>query len=72
MSLNSWDQKQTITTLESIATPLHNNVPFPTVTVCPHEENESDNWAYLEKFLDSLNFDGKDITSEKIRHDVTG
>ena len=31
--LNDWDANQTITTLDSIATPIQ-QVQFPTVTVC--------------------------------------
>ena len=61
-SVLEWDSKQTITTLESIATPLYNNVPFPTVTVCPHEDSKPDNWAFVEKFYDLIN-------SEKVRDD---
>ena len=41
-SLIDWNANQTITTLESIATPIQ-KVQFPTVTVCPHEDSSPDN-----------------------------
>ena len=69
-SVLDWDSRQTITTLESIATPLYNNVPFPTVTVCPHEDSEPDNWAFVEKFFDSVEFFEGWGMSEKIRNDI--
>ena len=48
-----WNANETITTLDSIATPIQ-NVQFPTVTVCPHEYASPDNWAFLEKFLNAV------------------
>ena len=50
-----WENNQAITTLESIATPIQ-DVQFPTVTVCPHENTKPDNWSFLEKILNALNF----------------
>ena len=75
-SVLDWDSRQTITTLESIATPLYNNVPFPTVTVCPHEDDEPDNWAFVEKIFDSVEFfeeadkSEKTDKSEKVREEI--
>ena len=65
ISLIDWEDNQTITTLESIATPIQ-NAQFPTVTVCPHENSPPDNWSFLEKFLDAV-----DISkSSAARHSV--
>ena len=50
-----WENNQAITTLESIATPIQ-DVQFPTVTACPHENTKPDNWSFLEKILNALNF----------------
>ena len=38
-SLMEWNNDPTITTLDSIAFPIQ-NVQFPTVTVCPHEQRQ--------------------------------
>ena len=63
-SVVDWDANQTITTLESIATPIQ-KVQFPTVTVCPHEHSSPDNWSFLEKLLNSI-----DLTNPKLRNDI--
>ena len=68
-SLIDWESNQTITTLDSIATPIQ-EVQFPTVTVCPHEESPPDNWSFLEKFLNALTFTGDDAITEDIRSDI--
>ena len=68
-SLNDWESNQTITTLDSIATRIQ-EVQFPTVTVCPHEESPPDNWSFLEKFLNALAFTGEDAISENLRSDI--
>ena len=68
-SLNDWESNQTITTLDSIATPIQ-EVQFPTVTVCPHEESPPDNWSFLEKFLNALAFTGEDAITENLRSDI--
>jgi hypothetical protein len=70
-SLNDWDSNQTITTLDSIATPIQ-EVQFPTVTVCPHEESPPDNWSYLEKFLNALAFTGDGAITGDLRSDIEG
>ena len=66
-SVKDWKQEKTITTLESIATPIQ-KVQFPTVTVCPHEQAQPDNWSFLEKFLNALTLSGPH--SEKVRKDI--
>ena len=63
-SVIDWDANQTITTLESIATPIQ-KVQFPTVTVCPHEHSSPDNWSFLEKLLNSI-----DLTNPNLRNDI--
>ena len=68
-SLNDWESNQTITTLDSIATRIQ-EVQFPTVTVCPHEESPPDNWSFLEKFLNALAFTGEDAITENLRSDI--
>ena len=68
-SVDDWNKRQTITTLDSIATPIQ-EVQFPTVTVCVNEEVPPDNWSYLEKFLNSLAFSGNSSLSAQIRSDV--
>ena len=70
-SLHDWESNQTITTLDSIATPIQ-EVQFPTVTVCPHEESPPDNWSFLEKFLNAIAFTGDDAITEDIRSDIEG
>ena len=67
-SILKWESKQTITTLESIATPIQ-NIQFPTVTVCAHENSEPDNWAFLEKIFDAIQLDGSG--SEKVEDEIT-
>ena len=67
-SILKWESKQTITTLESIATPIQ-NIQFPTVTVCPHENSEPDNWAFLEKIFDSIQLD--ESGAEKVKDEIT-
>ena len=66
-SIWAWKQEKTITTLESIATPIQ-KVQFPTVTVCPHEQAQPDNWSFLEKFLNALTLSGP--KSEKVRSNI--
>ena len=68
-SIITWDKDQTITTLESIATPIQETL-FPTVTVCPHEDNPSDNWSFLEKFLNSVDLSGNNGMSKKVRSEI--
>jgi hypothetical protein len=63
-SLIDWNANQTITTLESIATPIQ-KVQFPTVTVCPHEHSPPDNWSFLEKILNSI-----DLSDPSLRNDI--
>ena len=63
-SVVDWDANQTITTLESIATPIQ-KVQFPTVTVCPHEHSSPDNWSFLEKILNSI-----DLSDQSLRNDI--
>merc|ERR1712051_501497 len=70
-SLNDWESNQTITTLESIATRIQ-EVQFPTVTVCPHEESPPDNWSFMEKFLNAIAFTGDNAITEDIRSDIEG
>ena len=67
-SLIDWETNQTITTLESIATPIQ-TVQFPTVTVCPHEHSAPDNWSFLEKFLNTLNLSDSNL-QEDIIHPI--
>ena len=76
-SLLDWNENQTITTIESIATPVQ-EVQFPTVTVCQNQKNRPDNWSFLEKLLNILDFGEilwkghKDIApanSEELRKD---
>ena len=67
-SLVDWEANQTITTLESIATPIQ-TVQFPTVTVCPHEHSAPDNWSFLEKFLNTLNLSDSNL-QEDIIHPI--
>ena len=64
-SLVDWDANQTITTLDSIATPIQ-EVQFPTVTVCPHEHSPPDNWSFLEKILNMIN-----VSDSNSRNDIT-
>ena len=54
--LKDWEENPTITTLDSIAAPIQ-EIPFPTVTVCPYEETEPDNWAYPELILNAVAFE---------------
>ena len=70
-SLHDWASNQTITTLDSIATPIQ-EVQFPTVTVCPHEESPPDNWSFMEKFLNAIAFTGDNAITEDIRSDIEG
>ena len=63
-SVVDWDANQTITTLESIATPIQ-KIQFPTVTVCPHEHSPPDNWSFLEKILNSI-----DLSDQSLRNDI--
>ena len=63
-SVVDWETNQTITTLESIATPIQ-KVQFPTVTVCPHEDSPPDNWSFLEKILNSI-----DLSDPNLRNDI--
>ena len=64
-SLVDWYANQTITTLESIATPIQ-KVQFPTVTVCPHEHSPPDNWSFLEKILNSIDLSDPNLRNEII------
>ena len=64
-SIHDWEKHQTITTLKSIATPIQ-EVQFPTITVCPHEDTPPDNWSFLEKFLNALAFSGPTALSQKV------
>ena len=64
-SLIDWNANQTITTLESIATPIQ-KVQFPTVTVCPHEDSSPDNWSFLEKILNSIDLSDPNLRNEII------
>ncbi len=62
--LLDWDSNQTITTLDSIAVPV-TEAQFPTVTVCPDETAQPDNWALPELVLNTVPFlpildDGED------------
>ena len=59
-SLEDWKNDQTITTLDSISHPIQ-NVQFPTVTVCPNEQKQPDNWSFLEKYFNALAFSGSGI-----------
>ena len=68
-SITDWENHQTITTLKSIATPIQ-EVQFPTVTVCPHEDTPPDNWSFLEKLFNAFAFDGTTSLSEKVRSDI--
>ena len=68
-SMLDWEENQTITTLDSIATPIQ-EAHFPTVTVCPHEKNAPDNWSFLEKFLNALDFSTENSQFEKFRLEV--
>ena len=54
--------------LESIATSIQ-DIQFPTVTVCPHENSEPDNWAFLEKIFDSIQLD--ESGAEKVKDEIT-
>ena len=65
-SFVDWGKHQSITTLESISSPIQ-EIQFPTVTVCPHEESPPDNWSFLEKFLESI--DLSKANTNKVRHD---
>ena len=62
-SVVNWNEDQTVTTLQSIATPIQ-ETRFPTVTVCPHEDSPPDNWSYLEKILNAFAF------SDQLRHEM--
>lgn len=56
-ALIDWSINPVITSLESISTPI-DAMQFPTITVCKDETKEKpDNWAYLEKLLNLLEFD---------------
>ena len=57
-SFDDWNQNQIITTIESIATPIQ-EVQFPTVTVCQNTKTHPDNWSYLEKLVNILDFSQK-------------
>lgn len=78
-ALIDWSESPVITSLESISSPI-DNIQFPTITVCKDETTEQpDNWAYLEKVLNTLSFSCDYPTieihfndcpfSEKLRHD---
>ena len=69
-SLIDWNENQTITTLESIATPIQ-KVQFPTVTVCPHEDSSPDNWSFLEKILNSIDLSDPNLRNEIINSLLT-
>ena len=65
-----WEANQTITTLESIATPIQ-KVQFPTVTVCPHEHSPPDNWSFLEKVLNSITQNDPDLRKDIMNQIMT-
>ncbi len=54
--IQDWDENPTITTLDSIAAPIQ-NIPFPTVTVCPDDSTLPDNWALPELILNAIPFE---------------
>ena len=53
--MDDWAENPVITTLDSISAPIR-FVQFPTVTVCPDLTNPVDNWGYLEKLLNHVEF----------------
>lgn len=53
--MQNWEEHPVITTLDSISAPIK-FVQFPTVTVCPDSTNPVDNWGYLEKLLNHVEF----------------
>ena len=55
-SLEDWSESPVITTLDSIASPIH-NVQFPTVTICTEDHYPVDNWGPIEKLLNHLAFE---------------
>ena len=52
---HEWEDNPIVTTIKSAALPV-TALPFPTVTVCPHE-TETDNWALVEKISNFVKFD---------------
>ena len=61
-SVEEWSEKQTITTLDSIAAPIK-DVQFPSVTVCPERFTKPDNWALPQLVLNSFAFECYDKSS---------
>ena len=55
-SVQEWSEKQTITTLDSIAAVVK-DVQFPSVTVCPERFTKPDNWALAQLVLNSFAFE---------------
>ena len=55
-SVEEWSEKQTITTLDSIAASIK-DVQFPSVTVCPERFTKPDNWALPQLILNSFAFE---------------
>ena len=54
-SYSNWEEEPVITTLDSIAAPIH-KIQFPTVTVCRDEYRQPNHWAFLETVLNYLAF----------------
>ncbi len=54
--VQDWEDNPTITTLDSIATPIK-EIQFPTVTVCPEMLTLPDNWALPEIILNAIPFE---------------
>ena len=55
-SFSDWNSAPVITTLDSIAAPIH-DLQFPTVTACQNDKRPPDRWAYLENLMNLIAFE---------------
>lgn len=51
-ALQDWANNPVLTTLDTIVAPIE-DIQFPTVTVCPDETTDPDNWALIETILNN-------------------
>ena len=60
-AIQDWTDNPVLTTLDTIVAPIE-DIQFPTVTVCPDESHDPDNWAAIETILNNFEFScGTDV-----------